>query len=366
MDSDLGVLAAQIGRGLSSAMCGFPFRAPDVGGHFSSITTEDCIVSDSYTYTGGQTRSTEVYLRWVQCYAFNSMMWAHGHPWRSKLPWIRGPVVEAIVRKYIELRYRLLPYIYTHAWRACTTGAPFIRALVLDYPDDPNVYDLDTQFLLGHDVLVAPVLREGAKTWDVYLPAGEWYDFWTHERTAGGRQITVGVDLAGLLSGTRNWEDDDERVGKALRTVPVYIRAGAILPLGPVVQYASEKPLDPITLWVYPAARSAFQLYEDDGVSYAYEQGEYALTDLRCQTLGNGTIQVSIGKTRGSFAGMLEKRSYVVRVRSAREPERVVVDGQALPKATTHPRRWWYDDTGFAVVELCHVSDRQHIQVEYE
>jgi len=173
MDSGLDVLGAQIAKGLNSAMSGFPFRGPDVGGHYSSLTTEDHIVTGDYTFTGGQTRSDEVYLRWVQCYAFSSIMWAHGHPWRSKLPWIRGPRVEAIVRRYIELRYRLIPYIYTLARRACTTGAPFVRALVLDYPEDANAYALGSEFLLGHDLLIAPVLEEGATTWDVYLPQGQ-------------------------------------------------------------------------------------------------------------------------------------------------------------------------------------------------
>ena len=128
---------------------------------------------------------------------------------------------------------RLLPYIYTLAWEAHTRGLPLMRPLALDYPDDPNVWELGSQYLLGPDLLVAPVTRAGATHWPVYLPAGGWYDFWTGERYEGGQSVSVATPL---------------------ETVPLFARGGSIIPLGPVMQRTDERPLDDLTLLVYPGA----------------------------------------------------------------------------------------------------------------
>src|SRR5439155_3346337 len=162
--------------------------------------------------------------------------------------------VEPICRKYLELRYRMLPYLYS-AVRECTlTGMPVMRALWLHYPDDSTAVSRGDEFLWGRDVLVAPVVEQGATSRQVYLPRGAWFDFWTAERLVGGREITRKVDL---------------------ETTPLYVRAGSILPLGPVKQYTGENVDQPLTLSIYPGADASFLLYEDDGSSFNYRKGEW-------------------------------------------------------------------------------------------
>ena len=217
----------------------------------------------------------ELYVRWFQFAAFNTLFRSHGRTWMLRLPWgwntgETGPIetpnvpldlaelhnaqVEPICRKYLELRYRMMPYLYS-AVRECTqTGMPVMRALWLHYPDDATAVARGDQFLWGRDLLVAPVVEQGATARKVYLPRGSWYDFWNGERVEGGREISRTVDL---------------------ETMPLYVRAGAIVPMGPVKQYTREKVDGPITVTVYPGANGAFLLYEDDGSSFDYRRGEW-------------------------------------------------------------------------------------------
>jgi alpha-glucosidase/alpha-D-xyloside xylohydrolase len=160
--------------------------------------------------------------------------------------------VEPICRKYLELRYRLMPYLYSAVRETAQTGMPIIRALWLHYPDDPTAVARGDQYLWGRDLLVAPVVEKGAASRRLYLPRGTWFDFWTEEKAEGGREIDRAVDLA---------------------TMPLYVRAGAIIPMGPVKQYASEPVDGPLTLTVYPGANGAFELFEDDGTSFEYRRG---------------------------------------------------------------------------------------------
>jgi alpha-glucosidase/alpha-D-xyloside xylohydrolase len=165
---------------------------------------------------------------------------------------LNDSTVEPVARRYAELRYQLLPYTYTLAWEARATGLPLMRALWLHYPDDTTARATGNEYLWGRDLLVAPVFTRGATSRDVYLPAGTWYDWWTGERTTGGRTVRRAVDLA---------------------TMPLYARAGAIVPVDPVRQYTSEPVSGPTTLRVYPGADGAFTLYDDDGISQDYVKG---------------------------------------------------------------------------------------------
>jgi len=162
--------------------------------------------------------------------------------------------VEPICRKYLELRYRLLPYLYSAVRECASTGMPIMRALWLHFPDDPKAVACGDQYLWGRSMLVAPVVEKGATTRQVYLPRGAWYDFWTGERFEGGREIIKGTDL---------------------ETMPLYVRAGSILPLGPVKQVTAEKLDAPLSISIYPGADAAFLLYEDDGTSFDYRRGEW-------------------------------------------------------------------------------------------
>lgn len=184
------------------------------------------------------------------------------------------------------LRYRLLPYIYSTAWRVTNQGYTMMRPLVMDYRTDSIAQDVGDQFLFGPSFLINPVTEPSAESRRLYLPAGSWYDFWTGEQVKGGRFHTAPAPLD---------------------TIPVYVSAGAIIPLGPVVQYAAEKPADPIELRIYRGASGDFTLYEDDGLTYSYQKGEHATIPIHWDDAGR---KLTIGARQGSFPGMLRDRVF--------------------------------------------------------
>ena len=252
VESRWATLAAHVPVGLNYSVSVTPFWGTDTGGF---VPTREL--------TG------ELYVRWFQFSAFNPLFRSHGRTWHLRLPWgwntgepgpiesrdvtdraeLRNAEVEPICRKYLDLRYQLLPYNYTLMREACDRGLPPMRALWLHYPDDPEAVKLGTEYLWGRDMLVAPVVEKGATNRSVYLPAGDWYDWWTGQKMAGKRSVDRPVDLA---------------------TLPIYVRAGAIIPLDPVRQYTSESVTEPTTLRVHPGADGAFTYYDDDGHTLAY------------------------------------------------------------------------------------------------
>jgi alpha-glucosidase/alpha-D-xyloside xylohydrolase len=175
-------------------------------------------------------------------------------PLRAPESEYHNAAVEPICRKYLELRSRLMPYLYSAARECTRTGIPPMRALWLHYPDDPAAVARGDEYLWGRDILVAPVVEKGAVSRRVYLPHGAWHDFWTGERHEGGVEINRAVDL---------------------ETLPLYVRAGAIVPMGPVKQYTGEAVDAPMEFKVYPGADGSFLLYEDDGTSFRYRGGEW-------------------------------------------------------------------------------------------
>jgi alpha-glucosidase (family GH31 glycosyl hydrolase) len=244
---------------VNTGLSGIPYWGTDIGGF---VPTQE--------YTG------ELYVRWFQFAAFNPLFRSHGREWRLHLPWgwnrgeigafretpdyhpdpaeLHNAAIEPICRKYLELRYRMMPYLYS-AVRECTqTGMPIIRAMWLHYPDEAAAVERGDQYLWGRDMLVAPVVEKGAASRTLYLPRGTWYDFWTRAKVEGGREITRDVDL---------------------ETMPLYVRAGAIIPMGPVKQYTEEKVDGPFEIHVYPGADGMFLLYEDDGKSFNFKKGEW-------------------------------------------------------------------------------------------
>ena len=316
VNNDFRTLEAQIPLGLNTGMSGVPYWGTDVGGFFHSVPA-----------TG------ELYARWFQLGAFSPIFRSHGWVWREHVPWAHGPRVEAICREYAELRYRLLPYTYTLAWQAHEDGLPLMRPLVLNYPDDPRVWALGHQFLWGDDLLVAPVTREGATTWAVYLPAGVWYDFWTGARHAGPGGITVEAPLERL---------------------PLFVRAGAIIPMGPVMQHSSERPLDELTLRVHPEGTTRFTLYEDDGRTQGYREGRYARILFECVAAPDA-VTVRIGAATGDASVVPVRRRYHLEM-GGPAPRAVVVDGHGELPRREGPEAtgagWWVDARGFTGVRL--------------
>jgi alpha-D-xyloside xylohydrolase len=173
--------------------------------------------------------------------------------------WSYGPEAQPILEKYLKLRYALMPYIYSLGWFTHRTGAPFMRALFMDFGNDPKVADIRDEYMFGPALLVAPVVEQGATTREVYLPAGtDWYNYWTNEKLAGGQTVTVAAPIG---------------------TIPLFVSAGSIIPLGSDIQNTSmRQTLKEIR--VYPGRGSEFTLYDDDGVSYDYEKGQGHSTRL--------------------------------------------------------------------------------------
>ncbi|MCZ7546334.1 MAG: DUF5110 domain-containing protein [Anaerolineae bacterium] len=247
----------------------------------------------------------ELYARWFQWGAFCPIFRTHGTRPENE-PWSFGPEVEAICRRYTTLRYRLLPYIYACARQTAQTGRPFMRALVMDFPDDLRAVKAEHQFMFGPAFLVAPVTEPGARDHEVYLPAGVWYDYWTGQRYEGSQAIEVGAPL-------------DQ--------IPLFVRGGAVVPFGPETRHADEKRFNPVEVHIYPGSDGAFDLYEDDGDTYAYERNAYAVTPLRYRSGPTGAHAVHVGPARGAYDGMLRTRAWRVTLHDVNRPASVQLGG---------------------------------------
>ena len=319
VNSNWPTLRAQIPAGLGFALTGNPNFNTDCGGFFPG----------GYNRRGASAtcaqnpRFQELYVRWLQYGAFSPMMRSHGESSRREI-WEFGapgePVYDAIAST-IRLRYKLMPCIYGTAWDVTASDGTFQRALVMDFAADKAVWELPDEFLFGRSLLVAPVVKaqytseevrwqdepvdfSGERSTQVYLPKGtDWYDFWTGERLKGGQTLTRSTHLD---------------------TVPLYVRAGGIIPLGPDVQYVSEKPWDALEVRVYPGADGRFTLYEDEGDGYAYEQGACSEIEF---TLKGRTL--TVGERRGSFPGMLRERTFRIVTPDGRSQE-ISYDGSSL------------------------------------
>ncbi len=310
VDMTFAALRKQVSLGLNVGLAGIPLWGTDIGG---------------FGFAGQCT--PELYIRWFQFGAFCPLYRPHGDQTELREPWQFGPEVEAICRKYLKLRYRLLPYIYTLAYDACTTGIPLMRPLVLEFPTDPRVFNLSDQYLFGREILVAPIVDEGATQRTVYLPAGGWVDFWTDTVYTGPCSLTVPAPLD---------------------TLPLFIRQGAILPLGPEVQYTWERPLDPLTLEIYRGAERSFTLYEDDGETTRYRTGAYVLTPLQVTERAGG-LTFAAGEAQGDFPGYRSERTYLLNIHQQPAVREVTCNGVPVPSLDARQSLeltasgWWWD-----------------------
>ena len=255
----------------------------------------------------------ELYVRWMQFGAFSPMMRSHGADVYREIYYYGKPgepVYESLVDA-IRLRYRLMPYTYSLSWQVSRHDDSFMRALFMDFKEDKNTWNNNTQFMYGRNLLICPVLHPlytkeqvdwsnkeypvvdwtAEKSYDVYLPAGaRWYDYRTHECYDGGQTITALAPLA---------------------YAPIYVRAGSILPLGPEVQYTTEKPWDALDIVVYPGADAEFTLYEDEGDNYNYEKGVYSTITFKWN---DRTRTLTVGACQGEYPGMLATRTFNIKV----------------------------------------------------
>ena len=284
VSSDWGTLRRQIPGALNFSLSGNPYWNSDIGGFFAG----------RYNAGGGAKNPDfqELYVRWMQFAAFTPMMRSHGTDIRREIYQFgkRGEWAFDVQEKYINLRYSLLPYIYSTSWDVSKNNGTFMRALVMDFSQDKNVWNIDNEYMFGQSFLVNPVTEKGKEEQDVYLPGGsDWFDFWTNEKTTGGITVTkkTMIDI-----------------------IPLYVKAGSIIPFGPKVQFATEKKWDNLELRIYPGADGTFTLYEDENDNYNYEKGAYTEILL---TWNNDTKTLTIGNRKGNFKGMLKNRKFTIK-----------------------------------------------------
>ena len=272
---DWDTFARQIPAGLHFCLSGIPYWTTDIGGFFVN-------------YPGGSENAEyrELFTRWFEWGAFCPIFRVHGTNTPKEL-WRFGPKFEPILVRYDNLRYRLMPYIYSQAWDVTGRAGTMMRPLVMDFPSDVNARQCRDEFLFGPAVLVCPVTLPGATSRPVYLPSdSSWTDFWTGKTYPGGQTITASAPID---------------------TIPLYVRAGSILPMGPFLQYVSEKPADPIELRVYGGADGSFTLYEDDGDSEDYRKGLFATIPISWDDRAG---VLTVGNRKGTFPAMLSKRTF--------------------------------------------------------
>jgi alpha-glucosidase (family GH31 glycosyl hydrolase) len=236
--SNWEALRNQISVGVNMGLLGVPIWNTDIGGFL------------------GDYPSAELYIRWMQFGTFTPMMRPHGDH-QEREPWGYGPKVEEIIQRYIQLRYQLVPYLYTYAYESHLTGAPLMRPLLLEYSSDSNVFNMTDEFLLGRDILVAPVMEEGSTGREVYLPNGEWVDFWTDEVYQGNQKLTVDAPLD---------------------IIPLFIKKGSIIPMATNPVNTTQQAEEPLDIHFYIDRSGEFKLYDDDGISMDYLNAKPSFT----------------------------------------------------------------------------------------
>lgn len=260
------MLQRSIPAGLNFTATGLPYWDTDIAGFFSPAVPADYHAAHKPLIDGSDAREVigsyedypELFVRWFEWGSFQPVMRAHGERMHNEV-WAYGKQAEPILAKYLKLRYQLLPYTYSIAYHSYQTGAPYTRALFMDFPDDPKAANIPDEYMYGPAFLVAPVTQQGATRRTVYMPAGyDWYNYWTNERLHGGQTITVDAPID---------------------TLPLFIKAGAIVPLGSEVQSA-QTPQKIASVRVYSGANGSFTLFQDDGNTYAYERGKDSITEL--------------------------------------------------------------------------------------
>jgi len=293
-------LRNQISAGLNFSLCGIPYWNSDIGGFFLWEYPKKLKDADY----------RELYARWIQFGAFCPMMRSHGTDSPREIYQFgkKGDKIYDTIEKYINLRYNLLPYIYSTSWDVTANQSTMMRALVMDFAKDKQALDIDNQYMFGKSLLVCPVTEpmyskvsihgndttnvedfSKVKDGEVYLPKGtDWYDFWSGEKHSGGQTLNkeTPIDI-----------------------IPLYVKAGSILPIGPKVQYATEKKWDDLEIRVYPGADGEFTLYEDENDNYNYEKGLYSTIEFKWD---DETNTLNIGKRQGHFPRMLKTRTFQV------------------------------------------------------
>jgi alpha-D-xyloside xylohydrolase len=275
VNSDWLSFQRQIPAGLNFAVSGLPYWTTDIGGFVTGNP-------DDPAYR-------ELFIRWFQFGVFSPIFRVHGTRVNDQNElWSYGPDAQKILTDFDRLRYRLMPYIYSLAWKVTSDNYTIMRPLVMDFRNDRRAQNIGDQFMFGPEILVNPVTEPGATLRHMYLPDAKWYDFWTGASMDGKKMIDTPAPLDRM---------------------PLFVRAGSILPMGPEVEYVAQKPADPIEVRVYAGANGDFNLYEDEGDTYDYEKGVRAVIPMHWD---DATKTLTIGARNGTFPGMLAHRTFHV------------------------------------------------------
>ena len=287
----------QMAAGLNYSMSGIPFWGMDIGGF--------CVMSKFYDAAGAD-EWQELQTRWHQFGTFVPLFRTHGQ-WPRRELWNIAPEGSPAYNSilwYMQLRYRLMPYLYSLTGAVHFEDATLMRGLPMDYPEDPEVRDLSDQWMLGPAFMACPVYEYKARSRSVYFPMGGWYDFYTGKYMVGGKRFTVDAPY--------------ERM-------PLYVRAGSIVPFGPAIEYTGEKQADKIVFVIYAGADAHFTLYEDDGLTYGYEKGACSTIDFSWK---DDTRILTISPRKGSFPGMLKERMFCLTVVDPQNPQPYDAEGE--------------------------------------
>lgn len=292
-------LANQIPIGLSAGLGGIPFWTTDISGYCGDIKDYKAF--------------SELYIRWLQFGIFNPLSRAHHEGNNAVEPWLFGTEAERIAKEAIELKYRLHPYMYTYARKAYDTGLPIMRALVLEYPGDKETYGEDREFMFGEEILVAPVIKEGARMKKVYLPQGKWIDYKNPQKVYEGERY---IDYKAPLN-----------------VIPIFVKEGAIIPKMPVMPYIGAMDNAPMILDIYPkkGASSSFTIYEDDGTTNNYKQQVYAKTKVECVDSKDFT-EIIIHKPESHENFITERRNYWIQLHLSPKPVSVTLNDDKIRK----------------------------------
>ncbi len=265
----------QIAEALSFTLTGLPYWNSDIGGFWTW---------QNYPEGNKDPEFIKLYNRWMQFATFCGMMRSHGTNTHREIFNFEGSDFD-LQEKFINLRYRLLPYTYSQAWKVTSENASVMRALMMDYPEDRETWNIDDEFIYGERILVAPVTNPTDRR-DIYLPEGSWIDFWDGYRVNGGTKF-------------------EKEAAEDL--IPVYVKAGTIMPVGPTVQYSSEKPWDDLQIRIYTGEDGEFTLYEDAFDGYGYEKGEYSTIRF---SWDDEACELTIHPREGRYPGMLQERDF--------------------------------------------------------
>jgi alpha-glucosidase (family GH31 glycosyl hydrolase) len=322
--SDWEVLTQEIPYTANGGNALIPYTTHDIGGFL------------------GDTISFDLYSRWIQFGTFSPFLRLHSafenpKDGNVRMPWTYGKQGIELARKYFQLRYHLIPYIYTLCRVASDSSLPLVRPLYLEYPSVERAYSVPSEYMFGTDLLVAPITDStGAR--DIYLPPGEWIDYFTGKLFKGDQTIHEEYSIMDM---------------------PVFVKAGAVIPGAAQMAYSDQRPLDTLVIDVFGIGKDEFTLYEDDGISLNYKKGEYAWTTLSHEKAIGGGEQILVSPTKGDFEGMPDERAYIIKTHGLSQPKTVKVNARTLPAKNIS----WDGNSSVTTIYIPRTSVRDLVRV---